>query len=109
MPFKVRSEIKSTQVLEFVPTDVCGPMRTTPRGGSKYFVTFVDDFTRYIYIYIYVYFSHHKSQVLSKFVGFSALVSNQTGQSIGTLRSVGGGEYRSSREEPTEISVDRSC
>lgn len=95
MPFKARSEIKSTRVLELVHTDVCGPMRTTSLGGSRYFVTFVDDFTRYTH----VYFLHDKSEVFSKFLEFSALVSNQTGQSIGTLRSDGGGEYISNEFE----------
>ena len=35
-----------TKPLEIVHLDVGGPMRTTSVGGTKYFVTFVDDFSR---------------------------------------------------------------
>ena len=40
-----------------------------------------------------------KSDVFSKFKEYEALVTNETGQSIGTLRSDGGGEYVSAQFE----------
>ena len=32
--------------LEFVHTNVCGPMNISSIGGNKYFLTFIDDFSR---------------------------------------------------------------
>ena len=37
---------RATQVLELVHSDVCGPMKTLSFGGARYFVTFIDDFSR---------------------------------------------------------------
>lgn len=39
--------IKSTQKLQLVYTDVCGPMQTQSFRGSRYFITFIDDYSRY--------------------------------------------------------------
>lgn len=93
--FNSRNEIRSKRVLELVHTDVCGPMKTVSLGGSRYFVTFVDDYTRYVH----VYFVSNKSDVFSVFKDYEALVTNMTGQTIGTLRSDNGGEYTSTAFE----------
>lgn len=44
-PFPKGSERK-TKVLELIHSDVCGPIRTESNGGSKYFVTFIDNGSR---------------------------------------------------------------
>jgi len=38
--------------LEFVHTDVCGLMNISSIGGNKYFLTFIDDFSRKTWIYL---------------------------------------------------------
>ena len=43
---KPLGEIRSTQRLEKVHSDVCGPMQTAFNSGKKYMVTFVDDYSR---------------------------------------------------------------
>ncbi len=78
-PFKPVGEIRSTRKLERIHSDVCGPMPTESFGGQKYFVTFIDDFSRYCK----VYFIRHKSQVLEKFKEFEALATNELGVNIG--------------------------
>ncbi len=50
-PFKPVGEIRSTRKLERIHSDVCGPMSTESFGGQKYFVTFIDDFSRYCKVY----------------------------------------------------------
>ena len=40
------SDRKRLLPLELVHSDVCGPMPNKSRGGSSYFVTFIDDSTR---------------------------------------------------------------
>ena len=84
-------EIRSTEVLQLVHTDVCGPMQTESIGGNRYFVTFIDDFSRYTA----VYFMKRKSEVLNKFKEFEAKTTNWAGCRIKTLRTDGGGEYTS--------------
>ena len=88
-PFKPVGEIRSTRRLQLVHSDVCGPMQTESIGGRKYFVTFIDDYSRCCA----VYFMRNKSEVLEKFKEFEAVTTNQQSQRIGTLRSDNGSEY----------------
>ena len=50
----------ATELLEIVHSDVCGPMQTTSLGGHRYFVTFIDDKSRFTAIY----FAESKEEVL---------------------------------------------
>ena len=90
-PFKSIGKIRSTSKLQLVHSDVCGPMQTESHGGKRYFVTFVDDYSRYCS----VYFLRNKSEVLEKFKEFEAWVTTESGKKIGALRSDNGGEYLS--------------
>ena len=90
-PFKPVGEIRSTRKLQLVHSDVCGPMHTKSIGGRKYFVTFIDDYSRCCA----VYFLRNKSEVPEKFKEFEAITTNECGQKIGTLRTDNGGEYLS--------------
>ena len=38
--------------LELIHSDLCGPMNIQARGGYEYFVTFIDDYSKYGYIYL---------------------------------------------------------
>ncbi|RVW22080.1 Retrovirus-related Pol polyprotein from transposon TNT 1-94 [Vitis vinifera] len=57
----------------------------------KYFVTFIDDFSRFTW----VYFLQAKAEVFSVFKRFLALIETQFSTSIKVLRSDSGGEYMS--------------
>jgi transposase InsO family protein len=61
------------------------------RDGSRYFVTFTDDFNRYSYVYL----MRHKSESFDKFKEFKAEVENQLGKKIKVFRTDRGGEYLS--------------
>ena len=80
---------RANQPFELVHSDVCGPMSVNSFGGSRYYITFIDDYSRYTYIY----FIKKKSEVLEKFKEFHSHVRNITGKPIKTLRSDNGGEY----------------
>lgn len=82
-------EIKTTGVLQLVHSDVMGPMKTVSPGGAKYVVTFIDDYSRYIF----AYFMAQKSQVVDKFVEFKAMVENQLNAKIKCLRTDNGKEF----------------
>ena len=59
------------------------------RGGNRYFITFIDDCSRYTYIYLL----KHKDEAFHVFKAFKAEVENQLGKIIKILRSDRGGEY----------------
>ena len=94
-PFKTVGEIRSTRKLELVHSDVCGPMSVDSIGGRKYFVTFIDDYSRCCA----VYFLRQKSEVLEKFKEFEAITTSESDCKIGTLRTDNGGEYVSKEFE----------
>ena len=82
---------RATALLEIVHSDVCGPMNVEARGGFEYYVTFIDDYSRYGYVYL----MHRKNETFEKFKEYRAEVEKQLGLSIKTLRSDRGGEYLS--------------
>ena len=90
-PFQSVGEIRTKRILELIHSDVCGPMSIESLGGAKYFVTFVDDFSRICQ----VHFLKNKSEVLDKFKQFEAAVSLECDYSIKRLRTDNGGEYTS--------------
>ena len=57
---------RATDLLEIIHTDVCSPMSVEARGGYRYFLIFIDDFSRYGYIYL----MKHKSETFEKFKEF---------------------------------------
>ena len=80
-PFKLVGEIRLVRKLQCVHSDVCGPMPTQSIAGNKYFVTFIDDCSRYCK----VYFMKNKSEVFNKFKEFESITTNECSCSIGTL------------------------
>lgn len=42
---------KSTRVLELVHTDICGPITPRSYNNKSYFISFVDDFSRFVIVY----------------------------------------------------------
>ena len=62
------------------------------RGGKKYFITFIDDHSRYCQVYLL----SSKDEALNAFVTYKNEVENQLGKTIKVLRSDRGGEYDSS-------------
>ena len=89
--FPKQSNTKSTKVLELIHTDLCGPMEIESMGGSKYFLTFTDDYSRYSE----VYFLKSKDEVFGKFQEYVLRVEKLQEEVLKTVRSDNGGEYTS--------------
>ena len=64
-------------------------MKVESVGCSRYFVTFIDDFTKFIS----VHFIKSKAEVLEKFKLFEVMVSYECDEHIAKLRTDSGGEY----------------
>ena len=64
---------RATHVLELVHSNICGPMNVKARHVASYFLTFIDDYTRFGSVYL---ISHHY-KALDCFKCFVAEVKNQ--------------------------------
>lgn len=84
---------RSTELLHKVHTDLCGPMENQSIGGSRYFMLFIDDYSRMTYIY----FLKTKDEALKCFQQYKAEVENQLNSSIKILRSDNGKEFCNNR------------
>ncbi|GKC69168.1 retrotransposon protein, putative, ty1-copia subclass [Tanacetum coccineum] len=89
-PFSHQVEI-AKDLLGLIHTDVCSPFRTVSREGASYFITFIDDFSRYGYVYL----MKHKHEIFETFKVFQNEVENQLGKKIKAIRSDRGSEYLS--------------
>ena len=43
---------RNSIMLELVHSDVCELNNVLTRGGKRYFITFIDDFSRFTYMYL---------------------------------------------------------
>ncbi|KAK9672915.1 hypothetical protein RND81_12G134500 [Saponaria officinalis] len=80
---------RATDVLELIHTDICGPFPTASWNGQRYFISFIDDYSRFGYLYLI----HEKSESLDMFKAFKAEVELQLNKRIKVVRSDRGGEY----------------
>lgn len=80
---------RSTQLLKIIHTDICGPFDTLVINGERYFITFIDDFSRYGYIYLL----YEKSQLVNALAAYIKEVKRQLDKKVKIVRSDRGGEY----------------
>ena len=85
---KNKGASRSGVLLEIVHTDISGSYSTTI-CCSRFFLTFIDDFSCYGYLYLI----KEKLDVLDKFKVFKLEVEKQLGKIIKIVRSDRGGEY----------------
>jgi len=80
---------RNSQLLELVHSDICEINGMLTRGGKRYFITFIDDYSRFTYVYLL----RTKDEAFGKFKEFKKMVENQKERQIKVLRSDRGGEY----------------
>ena len=80
---------RATTILERIHTNVCGPFSVALTAKHRYYVIFVDDFSRKCWIF----FMQKKSKTYSKFYEFKALVEKESRKQVKALRSDNGGEF----------------
>ena len=47
-----KSVERNTELLELIHSDICEFEGHLTRGGNRYFITFIDDFSKYSYVYL---------------------------------------------------------
>ena len=82
---------RATKKLQLIHTNLSGPKIEPSLKRSRYYIAFIDDFTRMSWIY----FLRFKSEVAGIFWRFKAWIENQSGCKIKAIRSDNGTEYTS--------------
>lgn len=85
-----RKDIKSTEILDMIHTDLSGRITIPNRERIQYFIMFMDDRSRYSFIYLL----QSKEQVFDVFVEFKRMIELQMNKSIKKVKSDNGSEYR---------------
>ena len=88
LPFN-SSESLSTDIFDFIHSDVWGPSPISSIGGSRYFVVFVDDYSRYSWIF----HMKHRFELLQVYYNFAKLVETQFSKQIKNFQSNNSLEY----------------
>ncbi|GFU59007.1 retrovirus-related Pol polyprotein from transposon TNT 1-94 [Trichonephila clavipes] len=80
---------QSSQILELLHADLCGPINIESHGGAKYFMVIVDDFSGMYF----TYFLKNKYEVFDIFYQFKAKYENLTDKRIKKIRTDNGLEF----------------
>jgi hypothetical protein len=75
--------------LELIHSDICEMNDALTEGGQRYFMTIIDDASRYCYVYLL----KTKDAALNYFKTYKTEVENQLEKKIKRFRSNRGGEY----------------
>ena len=70
-------------------TDICGPFDVNSFGKERYFISFIDHYSRYDYVYLV----HQKSQAVDALEIYLNEVERQLDKKVKIIRSDKGGEY----------------
>ena len=92
LPFENKRN-KAKEKLEIVYTDVCGPFKTTGFNGEKYFVSFIDDYSKIFRVYCI----KSKDEVLDCFISFVNESENLTGNCPAYVHELNGTAERFNR------------
>jgi transposase InsO family protein len=83
------AEARNLAPLDLIHSDLCEMNGILTKGSKRYFITFIDDSTRFCYVYLL----KSKDEALHYFKTYKAEVENQLKRKIKRLRSGRGGKY----------------
>ena len=86
---------RSNRLLEIIHTDICGPFDVPFFNGEKYFITFINYFSRYGYVDLL----KQKSQAINALEVFVNEVERQLNKKVKIVRSDRGGEHYGKYDE----------
>ena len=75
---------RNSQLLELVHSDVCELNGILTRGGNRYFITFIDDCSRFVHVFL----MKTKDEAFYMFKTYKTLVKNQLNRKIKVLKVI---------------------
>ena len=78
------TQLKNTEPLGLIHSDLCDLKFAPTRGGKRYFITFIDDCTKYCYVYLL----NSKDKTMSMFITYKAEIENQLNKNVKILNSI---------------------
>ena len=84
-----RSLWRASQRLQLVHADICGLIKPVSNSKKRYFISFIDDYSRKVWIY----FLLEKSEAFTNLKNNKNLVEKETRVFIRCLRTNRGGEF----------------
>ncbi|CAL9000240.1 unnamed protein product [Prunus brigantina] len=90
-PFPKESTWRASATLQLVHANIYGPINPISSSKKRYFITFIDDFSRKTWVYFFI----EKSEAFVSFKNYKARVEKETGMFIRSLRTDRGGEFTS--------------
>lgn len=79
----------STEPFALIHSDVWGKSPIMSKGGALYYVSFIDDYSRYTWVYLF----SSRADFLKLYVDFSTMIKTQFGKVIKVFRADQGEEY----------------
>ena len=104
LPFSL-SNSRASHPLALIHTDLWGPAPIPSTTGARYFLLFIDDFSRFSWIYSL----HTKDQALPTFIKFKIMVENQFSFCIQCFQSDNGGEFKTFTPYLTTHGITYRC
>ncbi|GKB60556.1 retrotransposon protein, putative, ty1-copia subclass [Tanacetum coccineum] len=90
-PSSVNATSSVNEILGLIHADLYDFKATPSREGNNYYITFIDDYSKFCYVYL----ANTKDEALNMFKTYKAEVENQLDKKIKLLWSDRGGEYES--------------
>ncbi|KAM2315364.1 hypothetical protein ACFX1S_028273 [Malus domestica] len=90
LPFSSRTSM-APYPLDVLHLDVWGPAPIVSNFDYKYYLSMVDDYSRFVWLFPLV----RKSDVMTTFVTFKRIIENRLNRTIKVLQTDGGGEFTS--------------
>ena len=76
------SHSRAHKKIEFIHSNLCGPMHVPYANGNQYMMTFIDDYTRMCWVYLL----KNKSDAFQTFKNFHTWIENGAQSHIGSIR-----------------------
>ena len=83
-----KSVERKSKILDLVHSELCDFHSTPSLGNKRYVITFIDDYSKFLYIYLL----HTKDEALNFFKAYKNEVELQVGSILKNLRTDKGGE-----------------
>ncbi|KAL2395076.1 Retrovirus-related Pol polyprotein from transposon TNT 1-94 [Exophiala dermatitidis] len=90
---KPLQQSRSDAAFDLIHSDVSGKFSQKSMGGSRYFITFIDGYSRYCWMY----FLKTRDEAITATSDFIQFIKTQFGQTIKAFRSDNGGEYKNDK------------